>query len=60
MRKKSNIKKKVIAVVGTTSSGKTSLAVDLARRFDGEIISADSLDISIRVTLRMLDERLGK
>lgn len=35
----------VIAVVGPTASGKTKLSVDLARYFDGEIISADSMQI---------------
>ena len=39
MTKKSN---RVIAVVGPTASGKTSYAVDLAHRVDGEIVSADS------------------
>lgn len=36
---------KIIAVVGPTASGKTSLAVNLAKRFDGEVISADSMQI---------------
>lgn len=40
--KKSNLKKKVIAVVGPTASGKTAFAVDLANKINGEIISADS------------------
>ncbi len=35
----------VIAVVGPTASGKTALAVELALRLDGEIISADSMQI---------------
>lgn len=35
----------VIAVVGATASGKTSLAVEIAKRFDGEIVSADSMQI---------------
>jgi len=35
----------VIAVVGPTSSGKSALAVRLARRFNGEIISADSRQV---------------
>ncbi len=35
----------VIAVVGPTASGKTALAVELAKRFNGEIISADSMQI---------------
>ncbi len=36
---------KVISVVGPTASGKTRLAVELAKIFGGEIISADSMQI---------------
>ena len=36
------MKPKVIAVVGPTASGKTKLAIELAHKLDGEIISADS------------------
>ena len=43
MRKSS--KPKVIAVVGPTATGKTSLAVTLAEHFAGEIISADSRQV---------------
>lgn len=32
----------LIVILGPTASGKTALAVDLAKRFDGEIICADS------------------
>lgn len=32
----------LIAIVGETASGKTALAIELAERFDGEIICADS------------------
>lgn len=32
----------VIAIVGPTASGKTALAIELARQFNGEIIAADS------------------
>lgn len=35
----------LIAVVGATASGKTALAVELAKRFGGEVISADSMQI---------------
>ena len=35
----------LLAVVGTTASGKSGLAMELARRFDGEIIAADSRTI---------------
>ncbi|MBQ7957094.1 MAG: tRNA (adenosine(37)-N6)-dimethylallyltransferase MiaA [Clostridia bacterium] len=36
---------KIIAVVGPTASGKTSLAVKLAQLFNGEVISADSMQV---------------
>ncbi len=35
----------VLAVVGPTASGKTALSVELAKRFGGEVISADSMQI---------------
>ncbi len=35
----------VAVVVGPTASGKTSLAIELAKMFDGEIVSADSMQI---------------
>ncbi|MCH5192078.1 MAG: tRNA (adenosine(37)-N6)-dimethylallyltransferase MiaA [Oscillospiraceae bacterium] len=35
----------VIAVVGPTASGKTALAVEIAKKFGGEVISADSMQI---------------
>ncbi len=38
-------KPKVIAVVGPTASGKTGLAIALAKHFSGEIVSADSMQI---------------
>jgi tRNA dimethylallyltransferase len=36
---------KIIVITGATASGKTSLAVKLALRFGGEIISADSMQV---------------
>lgn len=35
----------LIAVVGPTASGKTDLSIELAKRFDGEIVSADSMQL---------------
>lgn len=35
----------MIAVVGATASGKTSLAIKIAQEYNGEIISADSMQI---------------
>lgn len=36
---------KIIVVSGPTASGKTALAVELAKRYGGEVISADSMQI---------------
>ena len=35
----------VLAVVGPTASGKTALAVQLAKTFGGEVIGADSMQV---------------
>ncbi len=42
-----NLKKKetVFVIVGATATGKSSLAVELAKKVNGEIISADSMQI---------------
>lgn len=45
----------MIVILGPTASGKTKLAVDLARHLDGEIISADS-----RQVYRGMDIGTGK
>lgn len=38
-------KSKVIVICGPTASGKTALSIELAKKIDGEIISADSMQI---------------
>jgi tRNA dimethylallyltransferase len=43
MKNKEN--KKIIVILGPTASGKTKLAVRLARKFNGEIVSADSRQV---------------
>jgi tRNA dimethylallyltransferase len=48
-------KPKVVAIVGPTASGKTSLSIQLAQKFNGEIISADS-----RQVYRGMDLGTGK
>lgn len=35
----------VVVVVGPTAAGKSSLSLELARRFDGEVINADSMQL---------------
>ena len=37
--------KNIICVVGPTASGKTKLSVELCRRYDGEVVSCDSMQI---------------
>lgn len=39
------MKPKVIVICGPTASGKTALSIELAKQIDGEIVSADSMQI---------------
>ncbi len=50
-----SMKPKVLVILGPTASGKSALAVKLAKKFNGEIISADS-----RQVYRGLDIGSGK
>lgn len=45
------MKQKLIAVVGPTASGKTSLAIELAKRLNGEVVSSDSMQIYRRMEI---------
>lgn len=38
-------KQKVIVICGPTASGKTKLSIEIAKKIDGEIVSADSMQI---------------
>ena len=42
---------KIIVITGPTASGKTWLAVELARRYNGEVVSADSMQIYRRMDI---------
>ncbi len=42
---------KIICVVGPTACGKTKLGVLLAKRYDGEVVSADSMQIYRGMTI---------
>lgn len=44
-RLNSEKKKKIIVVCGPTASGKTALAIEIALKFGGEIVSADSVSV---------------
>lgn len=39
------VKKKIISVVGPTASGKSALAIDIARAVGGEIVCCDSMQV---------------
>ncbi len=55
--------KPLICIVGPTASGKTSLSIALAEKYDGEIVSADSMQIykgmSIGTAKPDVEERRG-
>ena len=38
-------KQKIVIIAGPTAVGKTALSVELAKHFNGEIVSADSIQI---------------
>ncbi len=43
---------KLIAVVGPTAVGKTALGIELAKTFNGEIISGDSQQVYQKLDIR--------
>ncbi|MBO5141705.1 MAG: tRNA (adenosine(37)-N6)-dimethylallyltransferase MiaA [Clostridia bacterium] len=45
------MKPKVIVIVGPTASGKTALSIELAKKLNGEIISADSMQIYKKMSI---------
>lgn len=45
MKKRNQNKPKILVIVGPTASGKSDLGIKLARKFSGEIISADSRQV---------------
>lgn len=54
---------KIIAIAGPTASGKTSLSIALAKKYNGEIISADSMqfyrEMNIGTAKPDMEERSG-
>ncbi len=53
--KSKELGKNIFIILGPTSSGKTSLALDMCKRFNGEIVSADS-----RQVFKFMDIGTGK
>jgi tRNA dimethylallyltransferase len=45
IKRKNSSNKKLIVILGPTASGKTELAIKLAKKFNGEIINADSRQV---------------
>ena len=45
------MKPNILVICGPTASGKTALAVELALRFDGEVVSADSMQVYRRMDI---------
>ena len=45
MKKQNGKKQKIIIILGPTATGKSDLAVRLAKKFGGEVISADSRQV---------------
>lgn len=39
------VKNKIVSIIGLTSSGKSGLSLELAQKFNGEVVSADSRQI---------------
>ena len=40
-----DLKSKIILISGPTASGKSKLAIDFAKKVNGEIINADSMQV---------------
>ena len=57
------MRNKIVVVCGPTASGKTALSIALAKAFDGEVVSADSMQIYRRMDIGTakpsLEERDG-
>ena len=57
------MKKKTVVVVGPTASGKTALGIHICKKFNGEVISADSMQIykgmSISTAKPSIEEQQG-
>jgi tRNA dimethylallyltransferase len=39
------VKKNIVIIAGPTASGKTAIGIEIAKKLNGEIVSADSMQI---------------
>ena len=53
-----DIQSKIILISGPTASGKSNFAIKIAKKIDGEIINADSMQVYKK--LKILTARLDK
>jgi len=53
-----DLKSKIILIYGPTASGKSEFAIKLAKKIDGEIINADSMQVNKE--LKILTARPNK
>ena len=58
-----DLKSKIILISGPTASGKSKLAIDFAKKVNGEIINADSMQVykELKIlTARPIKENMNK
>lgn len=49
----------IFVILGSTGTGKSKLGIELAKKFNGEIISADSMQVRLAETLYSLVLEVG-
>ncbi len=57
-----NMKEKIVVIVGPTAVGKTSFSLEVAKKFNGEIISGDSMQVYKHLdigTAKVTSEEMG-
>jgi len=52
--------KKLVVILGPTASGKSELALKLAKKFEGEIVSADSRQVYQEIEIGVDKLKTGK
>ena len=56
------MKEKIVVIVGPTAVGKTSFSIDVAEKFNGEVISGDSMQVYKHLdigTAKVTPEEMG-